>query len=638
MEDSDEKKSKIEEAQSALYSRNASGIFLKKRHPLKNENEAGNIPSEWTPEEEKPESAVNIPYAKILIGALIFFILAVGFTFYKFFGGSNTVSGNNINILVSGPVSVSGGEVFPLDIKVENNNNIDLNNVSLLVEYPDGTRDPADSSKAMPRYSEVIGNINAGKNIERIVKASIFGEENTPKLIKITVEYKIAGSNAIFDKEKDYNLLISSSPINIVVTGDSEVNANQQANYSVSITSNSLAVVKGLILKVDYPFGFNFISANPSPSSIDNGVFNIGDLEPGTKRTINISGSINGQDGEQRVLKFTVGTPTSDNTAVNTPFAVYSMDVSIKKSSVGIALSVNQDSGNQVPIGIGSKANASIDWQNNLPEQIYNMTVNVKFVGQALDKQSVNVSNGYYSSSNNSITFDRSTISGLDTVNPSDGGNMTFDFSTLLPSLNSNIPFANSQLIMDITVTGVPANGNNSVQTLYTGEKVLKISSALNLISRGFRTVGPFENSGPFPPKVDNPTTYTITWTATNSFNNVNNAKVIATLPSNVIWTNFTSPASEQINYDQASGRITWNIGNMQANTGVSHSPREVSFQVSITPSITQVGSNITLLSEATISGTDAYSGEILNDTEPAVTTDIASDPAYQTDIGKVVQ
>ena len=636
MDDLNEKKDKIDEIQNALYSRNSGTIFSKKRHALKIAKEA-DAPSAWTPE-EVTSGAFTLPYGKILIGAFIFFIVAVGFTFYKFSGGSNTVSGNNINILVSGPVSVSGGEIFPLDIKIENNNTAALSNVSLLVEYPDGTRDPNDSSVAMPRYTETLGNIDIGKNIERIVKASIFGQENTPELIKITVEYQIAGSNAVFNKEKDYNLLISSSPINVTVTGDQEVNANQQANFSVKVSSNSLTTVKGLILKVDYPFGFNFTSADPAPSSLDNSVFNIGDLPPGANRTINIAGSIDGQDGEQRVLKFTVGTPTSDNTAVNTPFAVYSMDVSIKKPSVGIALDINGSTDSQIPIDVGSKVKATINWQNNLTEQISNMSVNVKFIGQTLDQQSVNAGNGFYNSSNNSITFDRSTVPGLDTVNPSDNGNMTFDFSTLSPASNPSIPFANTQLLVDITVTGTLGSGNNTIQTLYSGEKVLKLSSGINLLARGFRTVGPFQNTGPFPPKVDNQTTYTITWTATNLFNNISNAKVTATLPSNVTWTRLTSPTSEHINYDQASGQITWNIGNMQANTGINYPPREVSFQVAVTPSITQVAGNIILLNTSVIGGTDTYSGESVSATEPAVTTDITSDPAYQGDIGKVVQ
>ena len=409
MDESSEKKSKIDEVQNALYSRSADRVFAKKRHGLKMESDM-NSTSAWTPEPEKPEGLIHIPYTKIFIGALIFFIIAVGFAFYKFFGGSNTVSGNNIGILVSGPVSVSGGEVFPLDIKVENNNTAALSNVSLLVEYPDGTRDPNNASVAMPRYTETIGNIGIGKNTEQIVKASIYGQENTPELVKITVQYNIAGSNAVFTKEKDYNLTISSSPINIAVAGNSEVNANEQVNYSVTITSNSLTAVKGLILKINYPFGFNFTSATPAPSSVDNSIFNLGDLEPGAERMINITGSMNGQNGDQQVLKFTVGTPTSDNAGIDTPFAVYSMDVSIKKPSVGIILSINQNSDSQIPIDAGNTNSVTVDWQNNLTEQIYNMSINVKLIGQTLDPQSVNVTNGFYSSANNSITFDKSSV------------------------------------------------------------------------------------------------------------------------------------------------------------------------------------------------------------------------------------
>ena len=639
MDVSSEKKSKIDEVQSELYSRNTDGAFVKKRHGLKMETAAKNTPaSSWAPEAEKPEGLIHIPYTKIFIGALVFFIIAVGFAFYKFFGGSNTVSGNNIGILVSGPVSVSGGEVFPLDIKVENNNTAALSNVSLLVEYPSGTRDPNNASVAMPRYTETIGNIDVGKSVEQIVKASIYGQENTPELVKITVQYNIAGSNAVFTKEKDYNLVISSSPINIAVTGDTEVNANEQKNYSVNITSNSLTVVKNLILKVNYPFGFNFTSATPAPSSVDNSVFDIGDLAPGANRTINITGSMNGQNGDQQVLKFTVGTPTSDNTGVDTPFAVYTMDISIKKPSVGITMSVNQDSDSQIPIEAGNTNSVTIDWQNNLTEQIYNMSVNVKLIGQTLDPQSVNVTDGFYSSADNSITFDKSSIPAFDTVNPSDEGNMTFDFSTLLPSANPSIPFGNSGVRADVTVTGTPAGGDNTVQTLYSGETVMKISSALNLIARAFRTTGPFENSGPFPPQANSQTTYTVTLTATDSFNNANNVQVTTALPSNVTWTGFTSPSSEQVAYNQTSGQITWNIGTIQANAGVSLRPRSVSFQVAITPSITQVGSIVTLLNQSTITGTDAYSGESLTATEPPVTTDVTSDPAYQTNVGIVTQ
>jgi hypothetical protein len=190
---------------------------------------------------------------------------------------------------------------------------------------------------------------------------------------------------------------------------------------------------------------------------------------------------------------------------------------------------------------------------------------------------------------------------------------------------------------MDITVTGTRAV-NGTPEILYTDSKLLKISSFLKLLSRGFRSIGPFENSGPFPPKVDNETTYTITWTATDSWNDVKGAKVVAILPPNVKWTGYTSPDSENITYDNTSGQVVWNVGDMKANTGSTYPTREVSFQVSITPSVSQLGQDVPLLNEAVISGTDAFSGARVGETKAQVTTNITSDPQYNEGIGRVVQ
>ncbi|MBA4319223.1 MAG: hypothetical protein C0412_12550, partial [Flavobacterium sp.] len=111
-----EKKDNIDKIKESLYSKSTDGIFVKRRHPLRDKVNL-NTPAVWNVKEEKAESGFQLPYTKIFLGALIFFILALGFTFSKFFFGSNVVSGNNIDILVSGPVSIAGGEELSLEIE-----------------------------------------------------------------------------------------------------------------------------------------------------------------------------------------------------------------------------------------------------------------------------------------------------------------------------------------------------------------------------------------------------------------------------------------------------------------------------------------------------------------------------------------
>ncbi len=185
----DEEKNKIEDLRDVLYSRQTDGIFEKKRHDLKIEHP---IPEkhEWENEEVKEKTAVSrvaqqIPYKKILIVSFLFFALASIFAFYEFSGGLNTISSDKINILVSGPATVSGGQVFPLDIEVDNKGVSTLKIVDLKIEYPDGTVSPDDLSSPLKRYTQSLGDINVGDSAKTTIKAALFGQENEQKTIKV---------------------------------------------------------------------------------------------------------------------------------------------------------------------------------------------------------------------------------------------------------------------------------------------------------------------------------------------------------------------------------------------------------------------------------------------------------------------
>lgn len=637
-EQDENKKDKIEEIKSALYSRDTDAITVKKRHDLKPKTEDAN--TDWQDNDLQKESDFKFPYMKILLGAVIFFLLTAGFAAYRFFGGSNLISGNNIDIIIRGPVSVAGGEILPLDIEVQNKNNVDLKVVDLKIEYPDGTRSPDDLSVPLTRYSDVLGDISIGKSEKRLVKAVLFGEENTKQDIKLTVEYRVPGSNAIFYKDKIYTVLISSAPVNLTVTGANEINANQKMDFNVDVVSNSLSVIKGLVLKVDYPFGFNFGTASPGPSQTDNSFWKIGDLEPGAKRTIRLTGSIEGQDGEQRVFRFTVGTPDKlDTKSVGTPFSIYTTTVSIKKPFIGVNLAINGNQSKEVVIDSGNTAQASLAWQNNLPSQVYDVSIKVKLRGGILNKSSIQVNKGFYNSSDNSIVFNQDKNVSLASLAPGDGGEASFTFSSFGSLSQTGSSFTNPDIYMDVSVMGKRVQGSNvPEELLYSDSKRVKIASDFNILSRGYRTVGPFENSGPFPPKAEQETTYTITWTATDILNDVKDAKVTATLPSYMNWNDLVSPISEMITYDSLSRTIVWDIGGVKSGTGFSLPPRQVSFLVSLTPSLSQVGTAPDLIGEAVLSGTDSFTNTTVGETTLPVNTEIKSDPAYGPDDGKVVQ
>jgi len=634
-----EKESHLEDTSKGLYSRDFDSVLpVKSRHNLK--QKVQNIGKGWSDEDLKKESSFRFPYFKVLVVAVIFFIIAIIFASFRFFGGGNMISGDNIDILVRGPVSVAGGEVLPLDVEIKNKNNVDLKVVDMKILYPDGTRSPEDLSTPLIRYNEIIGDINSGKTEKRLVKSVLFGEENIKKDIKFTVEYRIPGSNAIFYKEKLYTVLINSSPINLIVTGVDEVSANQQTDFNVEIVSNSLSVIKNLILKADYPFGFNFVSSDPRTSSIDNSVWSIGDLEPGAKRTIKFAGVIGGQDGEERVFRFTVGTPDKlDEKTINTAFSVHTLSVLIKKPFLGVNLFINGDPSKEVVVDSGSKINVGLNWQNNLPTNVYDAVIKVKLSGLVFDKASVRAEKGFYSSIDNTVIFDKQKDPAFSSIEPGYMGENSFDFATFNAQSKTGLSFSNSQVTLDISVYGNRVQGSNVPQELlYSATKKVKVASVLRLSANAFRSIGPFENSGPLPPRSEQESTYTITWSATNLLNDVSQARVSAVLPSYVKWNGLTSPLNEKIYYNESTREVAWDIGNIKGGTGTTYYPREVSFHITFTPSLSQVSTSPELVGGATITGLDTYTGTQIGESRPAVTTEIINDPAFKAGDNIVVE
>ncbi|MFK5282390.1 hypothetical protein ACI3PL_22800, partial [Lacticaseibacillus paracasei] len=89
---------------------------------------------------------------------------------------------------------------------------------------------------------------------------TLFGQQGTTRDIKIALEYRVPGSNAIFVKEKIYTVNISSAPVNLSVTGPENSGANQNISFSVKAGLNTKEIVKDMMIVVQYPRGFDFKS------------------------------------------------------------------------------------------------------------------------------------------------------------------------------------------------------------------------------------------------------------------------------------------------------------------------------------------------------------------------------------------
>jgi hypothetical protein len=109
-------------------------------------------------------------------------------------------------------------------LEIANKNNSDLLLVDLVIEYPKNSS--GDLTKDTERIRESLGTISAGGIRSENMKVVIFGEQGSVRPIKISLEYRIDGSNSIFVKEKMYEVSISSAPINLLIEAPTEATPN----------------------------------------------------------------------------------------------------------------------------------------------------------------------------------------------------------------------------------------------------------------------------------------------------------------------------------------------------------------------------------------------------------------------------
>ena len=638
-------KSRIEELKKSLYSRATADV--RTRRKLRFSDVSSDLKTTFGGlDEEKVATTLNKEYedhsmsffTKILIASTLFCIVAVGAGAYLFFNGANLISGNNIDIQINGPVSIAGGDPVSFDVTATNNNNVDLQLVDMSVDFPDGTTDPLNPTQTLKNYQHVIGDMSAGASAHQTVKAIIFGEENMQKEITVTLTYQIKGSSSVFTKQKTYDVLINSSPITVSVSSFSQITSGQEFDLKVDVKSNSAQTLKNLVLKGVYPFGYTFISSTVKPLS-DGATWTIGDLPPGGDKVITVHGKLQGSDNDTRIFHFAVGAQSSsDPKLIGTQYMTAEQDMTIQKPFVSLAVSVDGDSSTNDHVGqFNQPEHVEISWTNNLPVSISNLQITAKLSGTAYDKTAVQPDIGYFRSLTNDMVWNQQTNPELATVNAGDSGTVSF---TIVPKDlgTASHPLVNPIVSFDVSVAADRVQEANAPGTLASVvTRNVRVSSSVSLTGRVVRTNGPFTNTGPIPPKAEQPTTYTIVWTINNSANPVSNAQVTATLPPYVKWLGVSSPSTEALTYDQNSGLVTWNAGNVPAYTDASHR-KEVAFQISFIPSITQVQQTPTLVNQASLTGVDSFTTAQLQAQQDYLTTRFSTDPSYKTGQETVVQ
>lgn len=629
-------KDNLDNLKDRLYRKEESFSERKKRAGLRilsKEEQAP--PGDWAPPPEaNKKKIISFSMKKIFIIAVIIFLLSVSVIVFYLTKGFNIISSGNITLDIRGPAGIDGGEPVNLDFFIENKNDEAMEMASLVIEFPGGAFSEEGNELTRERYS--MEKIEANSSFKKSLEFNLFGGENEEKIIKAILEYRLSGSSAIFAKESEYRIKINRPAIGVSLSLPKEINSKQEMEINISIVSNSDIAVKNAVVNAYYPPGFQLLKSEPEPREKDNNWL-LGDLAPSKQRKIVLRGMIEGQDLEEKAFRVEAGVLNKDNVFI--PYGSSAETISVKRPFLDLSLSLNGSDAENVVVLSGNYLKGEIGWKNNLTEAVSDASIEIKIKGRALNENSISISNGTYRTFDKTLVWNSSGVPGLKLIKPGDTGKNNFSFAILSPLPVSGVDDKNFTIDIECAIKGKTASQNLGwVDISNNLARQAKVSSYLQLASQALHYSGVFSNTGPMPPKAGNETTYTVIWSIGNNSNDFSNVKVKGILPPYVRWLNQVNPSGEPISYDEKTGEVVWNVGNIPAGAGILWPVKQISFQISFMPSLSQAGTSPILVSGINMEGNDNFTGNVVQDKKSDITTILNNDTQFKYADGKVVE
>jgi hypothetical protein len=629
-------KDKLDEMRRKLYARSGAQESIE-RHRLT--DTPVDVARNWeidtpAPEPEIPEEEVVEEVKKpkrryrlyiLAVSMLIFFFGAGLSTIYLYLGG-NEISSDNISLSVDGPLNVGGGEVLNFSVDISNQNTVPMKSATLIVKYPQGTRSVGDVPRTIFEQRIPVAEITPGA-IENIpLQVVVFGEEQDEQQITATIEYRVSGSNSVFFKEAEpYEFSISSSPIVLRVKSVEKVSSGQMVDIELTVVSNASAPQRDLLISASYPNSFRFESSQPSPV-FGNTVWSIDELLPEEEVSITLRGVVTGFSDESLRINFDLGPAQS-----NDPFIVGSLlaeadaDFIVESPFIEVTTKVDGDEASNVVLEEGENSRIELEITNTLNSTVYDMLVEVVPGGNILNERSIQGTNGFYDSNSGTIKWEVANNNSFELVGPGESRLLNF---TVSPS--GVQPTASYDLVINVYARRV-AEPNAADQLIGTALIEAKYDSTIFVGSQAGRG-GVFTPLGVIPPQVGETTSYTVTLVAEAGVNDLTDAVVETRLPIYVDWRDSIQGEGE-LTFNTVSQQLEWDAGSIPSGTR-----KEVTFQLSITPSSSQIGSTPVLLQSQTLRATDRFTDTRLQAQADPVYTELSTEAGFSEDNGRVIE
>ena len=507
--------------------------------------------------------------------------------------------------IVAPETTQAGGEVI-YRVEILNKDSAKLVDMNLELVYDDGMTYVSSSPKPENISGTIfkVPELATGQNAVVIVKTLVQGNVNDEKRLVARLRYKFDNFNSGFTTETSHTTRLVAANVLLDFSGKTEVNNGEELTYELAYRNTSTREIPNGRIHITYPEGFSFASSNPSPS-LGKDTWNINSLAPNASGKISFVGTMNSNRvGEGHVFLGEFLVPDESGNY----FTQSSTTYEIKITAQALSVETKVTSGTAGIVKPGGSVNVDITFKNNSNTVNTGLQLVVEIESASVVSGSIKSESGYVQ--DQAVTWNGSSTPLLEQLNAGESGTVKLQFMIANPATTTETK--------NLTVKIKPQIKSNQNTQFITG-----LASELKISSPSSVATSVSHAGGVLPPKVAQETSFKVRIGLKNSSNDYRNGVLTASVPVGVNFDINSVTASERslVKFDAATGRLTWEFGQLLAHSGTLRPERVLEFTVRTTPSASQAGKNIDLLRAIDITAVDDFTLENIKHTPSDLTS-----------------
>lgn len=560
---------------------------------------------------------------------LFFVLIGAGLAGYYYFYNTGT-NLDDVEISIQGEDKVYANEEFTYVIECENKSRVAIEDVRIDLEYPekfiflDSSLSPENKNNSW--HLDRVG-ANSSQVIE--VRGKIIDLQDSSNVILATMHYMPSNFSSEFKKEDSFSTGIENIGLQAAINYPESILVGEEGEISMEIDSEQSNYLKEFDIKANIPDNFEILSSELEPSNedssaglegLEDNVWQLQNMEEGSY-TVNFKFRVNNKASSTEELSFDLSKSEAGNEYI---FLQEEAFIEVMESDLDLNLII-EGSQKDTPVDFGQKLNYTLTYANRGESTMEDVTLMAVLESEFLDWTTLDMSKSG-SEKGHTITWNKEQIPELEELNPGEEGSIDFAINVLPfreDMLSNNDEFqienyAQFNIGGNSATTSEGEVDNKSNTIINTINSDLSLNSEVRYFNDNNLPVG----TGPLPPRVGETTTFKVYWSVTNNLHELEKGEVSVDLPEHIEWEGASKTSAGEIDYDEDSHSIVWDIGKLP----ITVYRVDAQFTISLTPKEEDKNKILVLLPASTVTAEDQQTEAILERETGTTTTKLEDD------------